>query len=183
MTIRFFLDTEWADVLGADLVSIGLISEDGVHRFYAERNPLPAVATDFVRVAVYPLLQGGSASMSDMAMTTGLRAFLGADTAPFVLADNHHDLALLRYVLAGFDLPDDQAQACGPPPQPVMTVMPKKGLTGQLVEDWFQAHPEQSARRHHALVDDQALRMAWLVATRRIEPPEWATSVQRLGFQ
>ncbi|WP_242733500.1 hypothetical protein [Xanthomonas translucens] len=84
--------------MGSELVSIGLVSEDGVHRFYAERAPLPATPTDFVRHVVYPLLQGG---LSSMAMTTGLRAFLGADQAPLVLADYAHDLVLLRYVLAG----------------------------------------------------------------------------------
>ncbi|MBB5862383.1 3'-5' exoribonuclease [Xanthomonas arboricola] len=175
--MRFFLDTEWADPMGAELVSIGLVSEDGYHRFYAELAPLPAAPTDFVRHVVYPLLQGGQSSMSEMAMTTGLRAFLGADQASLVLADYAHDLVLLRYVLAGFDLPDEQAQACGPIPKPVMTEMLKDGLVGLLVEDWFEQQPEQSARRHHALVDAQALRMAWLVATRRIEPPAWAITV------
>ncbi|WP_232310283.1 3'-5' exoribonuclease [Pseudoxanthomonas mexicana] len=43
-----FLDTEWADPTGSELVSLALITEDGIHRFYAERDPLPDVATDFV---------------------------------------------------------------------------------------------------------------------------------------
>nr|WP_254894379.1 3'-5' exoribonuclease [Xanthomonas citri] len=67
--MRFFLDTEWADPMGSELVSIGLVSEDGVHRFYAERAPLPDRPTDFVQHVVYPLLQGGSCLMSEMAMT------------------------------------------------------------------------------------------------------------------
>lgn len=158
-----FLDTEWADPTGSELVSLALVSEDGIHRFYAERDPLPDVATDFVRSAVYPLLERGQWCMPDQAMTTGLRAFLAAVADPIVVADYPNDLALLQYVVAGFDLPDGQAAACGPIPKPVMTRMLKEGAMGMLIEDYFAGHPDAAARRHHALIDAEALRMAWLV--------------------
>lgn len=170
-----FLDTEWADVLGAELVSMALVSADGGHRFYAERDPLPGLPTDFVRVAVYPLLERSDAALSDAAFTTELRRFLCGIEAPYVLFDYHNDAALLRYALAGFDLPGDEASACGPIPSPVMTEMVRDGLIAMLLEDWFQAHPEASARRHHAGVDAEALRQAWLAASGRIEAP-WASS-------
>ena len=172
-----FLDTEWADPAGSELVSLALITEDGVHRFYAERDPLPEVATDFVRSVVYPLLERGRWRMTDRAMTTGLRAFLGAVTDPIVMADYPNDLALLRHVIAGFDLSDDQAAACGPIPRPVMTRMLKEGAMGMLIEDYFAVHPIAAARRHHALVDAEALRMAWLILTGRVNPPTWARTI------
>lgn len=178
-----FLDTEWADPTGSELVSLALVSEDGIHKFYAERDPLPEVATDFVRLRVYPLLERGRWSMTDQAMTTGLRAFLGAVTEPIVLADYPNDLALLRYVIAGFDLSDDQAAACGPIPQPVMTRMLKEGAMGMLVEDYFAGHPAAAARRHHALVDAEALRMAWQVVTGRVNIPEWARTMHMLRLR
>lgn len=178
-----FLDTEWADPTGSELVSLALITEDGIHRFYAERDPLPEVATDFVRSVVYPLLDRGKWRMSDQAMTTGLRAFLGAVTDPIVIADYPNDLSLLQYVVAGFDLPDDQAAACGPIPQPVMTRMLKEGATGMLIEDYFVGHPGAAARRHHALIDAEALRMAWLVVTGRVATPHWATTMLRHQVQ
>ena len=81
----FFLDTEWADPIGSELVSLALVSEDGAYRFYAERDLLPTTPTDFVRHVVYPLLERGPAALSDQAMTTGLRAFLGASPEPVVL--------------------------------------------------------------------------------------------------
>lgn len=168
-----FLDCEWADVLGAELVSLALVSADGGRRFYAERDPLPSPPTDFVRVAVYPLLERGNAALSDIAFTTELRRFLCGIEAPYVLFDYHNDGALLRYALAGFDLPDAEAFACGPIPSPVMTEMLREGLMTVLLEDWFQAHPVASARRHHAAVDAEALRQAWLAATGRIEAT-WA---------
>lgn len=178
-----FLDTEWADPTGSELVSLALISEDGIHRFYAERDPLPEVATDFVRSVVYPLLERGSYRMTDQAMTTGLRSFLSAVTEPIVVADYPNDLVLLQYVIAGFDLSDDQAAACGPIPQVVMTRMLKDGATGMLVENYFAGHPEAAARRHNALVDAEALRMAWLVVTGRLPEPAWARTLKNYRVQ
>lgn len=51
-----FLDAEWADNDTLELVSLGLVSQDGRHRFYAERHPLPAAPSPFVASDVYPLL-------------------------------------------------------------------------------------------------------------------------------
>jgi hypothetical protein len=153
--------------MGSELVSIGLVSDDGVHRFYAERALLPDRPTDFVQNVVYPLLQGGSCSMSEMAMTTGLRAFLDADRAPLVLADYAHDLVLLRYVLAGFDMPDSQAQACGPIPE-VQGMVIDGGQLDRNVERLFESNYAFAARRHHALNDAEVLRRAWLVCK---QPP------------
>lgn len=42
--MNLFLDTEWADVIGNELMSLALVSEDGRHTFYAERDPLPSGA-------------------------------------------------------------------------------------------------------------------------------------------
>lgn len=170
----FFLDTEWADPIGSELVSIALVSEDGLHRFYAERDPLPAMPTDFVQHVVYPLLDRGPAAMTDRAMTTGLRTFLAAAPEPAIIADYPNDLSLLRYVLDGFDLPDGQAAACGPVPRPILTHMLMDGTTWMLVEDYFEAHPEERARRHHAAVDAEALRVAWRIATGRDPMPGWS---------
>jgi len=178
-TTYYFLDTEWADVTGSELVSLAVVNEGGDRLFYAERASLPEAPTDFVRQRVYPLLDRGGAALPDAVLTTELRAFLSEADAPAVMADFPNDLQLLRYALDGFELPDDQVAACGPRPAPVMTRMSKEGLPALLVEDWFAAHPEHRARRHHALVDAQALRVAWLVATDRIPAPAWAHSYRR----
>ncbi|HEL4185784.1 TPA: 3'-5' exoribonuclease [Stenotrophomonas maltophilia] len=159
--MNLFLDTEWADPIGSELVSLALVSEDGAYQFYAERDPLPAFPTDFVRHAVYPLLQGGPAAMSDMAMTTALRAFLSAIPGAWVLADYPNDLQLLQYVLAGFDLGGDQVQRCGPVPLVNMELLVSSSPLRLAIEAWFQSNPEQCRRRHHSMVDAQALRAAW----------------------
>nr|WP_295942337.1 3'-5' exoribonuclease [uncultured Xanthomonas sp.] len=171
--MRFFLDTEWADTLGSELVSIALVSEDGEF-FYAERDTLPDHPTDFVRQVVYRHLDRGAAASSDEAMTRSARAFLYGRPSPVIYSDYANDLQLLHYVLGGFDLSEAKASACGPVPGPLAThvIHDKAMLT--LVEAYFEAHPPVRARRHHALIDAEALRRAWLVATGREPCPPWA---------
>lgn len=167
----YFLDTEWADDQGTELVSLALVSEDGTQEFYAEREHLPQSPTTFVRDRVYPLLDRGDAILSDEQMTSALRAFIGRVALPFVLADFPNDLKLLQHVLEGFPLGDSNASQ--PPTALVTTLMCRDEKTTALLEHWFAMHPSEAARRHHALVDAQALRMAWLAATRR-RGGEWS---------
>ncbi len=167
--MRFFLDTEWADVLGADLISIGLISEDGSKQFYAERDPRPQATSDFVRHVVFPLLEGGACLMSDRAMTKALRAFLADAESPRVIADYFNDIALLQFVLAGFELPDEQVDACGPLPDFETQLADDLGLR-MAVEGWFSSHAEHQENRHHALVDAKALRIGWLAYSDSLPP-------------
>jgi hypothetical protein len=162
-----FLDTEWADAAGTELVSLALVSEDGLHCFYAECEQLPATPTPFVAEVVYPRLQRGATALDPSALRESLRIFLSAFASAYVLADYPNDIRLLRAVLAG------DGMEAGPPPSVVTTVMEKEGSTAEWVETWFRLHPALAARRHHALVDAQALRMAWRVATGRISVDEW----------
>lgn len=151
-----FLDCEWADVLASDLVSLALVSIDRRHIFYAERDPLPIDPTPWVARVVYPLLDRGPAAMSDAAMTHCLREFLASIDRPRICYDFPHDRRLCQYVLDGFEMPTPEG------PIPV-------GLRWQFFEDmrepmarWWASNPEEQARRHHALVDANALRAAYL---------------------
>jgi hypothetical protein len=161
----FFLDTEWADEQGIELVSLALVSEDGAQEFYAEREHLSDDPTDFVKERVYPLLDRGDTLLSDDAMTSALRAFLSRVALPFVLADFPNDLKLFLHVLEGF--PFGASSASRRSMALVTTLMCRDEKTTALLERWFAMHPREAARRHHALVDARALRMAWLAATSR----------------
>ncbi|MBO9873533.1 3'-5' exoribonuclease [Xanthomonas sp. D-93] len=171
--MRFFLDTEWADTLGSELVSIALVAENGIDYLYAEREVLPAHPTDFVRSVVYPLLDRGKAILPDQAMTTRIRDVLYSAKAPMICADYANDVQLLHYVLAGFELPDTEVSLCGPAPRVVDVQIIHDRSTAMLVEAYFEAHPAARARRHHALVDAEALRVAWHVSTGRMPCPSW----------
>lgn len=167
MSSYVFLDTEWADAAGSELVSIALISDDGRHRLYAESAQLPETPTKFVAEIVYPLLERGCSAMDERALSDALGAFFDSVGPVYVLADYPNDFRLLRSALAG------GGSDAKLPSTVVTTVMDKEGSTAEWVETWFRERPALAARRHHAMIDAQALRMAWLKVTDRISAEEW----------
>lgn len=64
-----------ADVQESEFVSLALVSDCSQFEFYAERDPLPAEPTDFVRSVAYPLLERGAQAMPDAQFTEALHAF------------------------------------------------------------------------------------------------------------
>lgn len=157
-----FLDTEWADDEGRELVSLALVSHDGASVFYAERDPLPTRPTEFVRSCVYPLLDGGSAALAEMEFTRALRVFLCAVRTPHVVYDYPNDGALLLTAISGFGrLPSELADV-PPPPRHLRSSLLTDAHLSPAVEEYFLAHPNEASKRHHALVDAMALRAAWL---------------------
>jgi hypothetical protein len=159
---RLFLDTEWADASGEELVSLALLSEDGAHRFYAEIDPLPTYPTLFVRTVVYPLLQRGDAALSATQFTRRLRAFLAALPAPrYIVFDADTDAVLLRHALAGFGLRDT---GLGPVVH-IEEVLLLRPDIRDGIETYFERHTEANLRRHHAGVDAEALRRAFRAVT------------------
>lgn len=161
---RLFLDCEWADNLGSELVSIALVSEDGAQRFYAEVNPLPDKPTDFVRYVVYPLLEHGYWAMPHAELTHHLRAFIAPLPEPRVIYDQHNDGALFRYAIDGFEEAD--ADALGPYSDVAQELVSHDALTAQI-ERYFSERQAARGRRHHAMVDAEALRWAYSAAAER----------------
>lgn len=153
--IRLFLDTEWSNDALRELVSLALISEDGEHVFYAERDPLPGMPSSFVRESVYPLLNRGEAAMKDSAMTHALRSFLEPLGDCEIFADAPLDFSMLSRVWNGRDRT--------PPGPPFRTRLAREGNLMPSVERYFELNPAQRALRHHALVDAMALRSAWIL--------------------
>lgn len=151
-----FLDCEWADVLASELVSIALLSRDGERVFYAERDPLPADPTPWVRAVVYSLLDRGERAMADAQMTFAMRTFLAAIDTPRTHYDFGADRALCQYVMDGFDIPE--------PPGPPLANVQWQWCDNlqQAIEGWWHSHPDAQSKRHHALVDAMALRAAYI---------------------
>ncbi|TLY50607.1 MAG: hypothetical protein E6K53_09895 [Gammaproteobacteria bacterium] len=180
--MNLFLDTEWADAEGTQLVSLALVSEDGEHVFYAERDPLPSNPTQFVRDVVYPLLDRANKALDDCLFTTRLRQFLSRFEAPLVIYDVTTDVDLLKRALTGFDLTDAEVARSGPIPNTHTAEISENGMIKMMIEDWFDSHSDARLMRHHARVDAQAFRMAWLAANDKIEP-DWSRTwkVHRKG--
>ncbi len=158
---RLFLDCEWADHLGNELVSLALVSEDGQTRFYCEVSPLPKHPNDFVRDVVYPLLNRSHHAKQEIDLTRDLRAFLAQFRDAYVLYDYHVDGTLFRHALDGFNLPDAALMHSPPAPPVVTTLIVERDAVRRQIDQYFAEHPELVQRKHHALVDAEALRWAF----------------------
>ena len=159
--MRLFLDTEFTDanVLKAELISLALVSEDGVNELYLERDPLPGRCSAFVRANVCPLLDRGSAAVPDGEFTRRLRAFLRGIPEPLIIADFPGDKFFCEIALTGFHLPRSALADSGSIPAIRWQVENDAELAARI-ERWFSMH--SAAKRHHALTDARALRDAWM---------------------
>lgn len=159
-----FFDTEFTE-LGIDprLVSIGLISEDG-REFYAELSDTyqPKDCSAFAQEAVLPHLEGGEARMTMDGLTLRLGNWLESFAQPVRLATDS----------LSWDWPWIQELFCIPGTWPANVAGQPLSLYQiiyspffeQVVEQAFETH-EPKLRRHHALDDAKANRIAWLAWT------------------
>jgi 3' exoribonuclease, RNase T-like len=157
MPDNLFLDTEWNNDAARELVSLALIHEDGLRRFYAERLPRPEAPSSFVRAVVYPLLEGPV--LSDQEFGAQLRAFIASFDHPRIHFDGAIDQRQLARALTGFGTWNGGIPAWEPVLVTRLDVLDKQ-------EQYFASRPDQVARRHHAAVDAEALRHAWVGVVR-----------------
>lgn len=159
-----FVDTEFTDFIQTDLISIGLVTEDG-REFYAERNDYRREdCSDFVVAEVLPLLHRvPDARCSSAHLTFRLREWFAALGEPVTLVcDYFGDWELLADALLG-----DVHQ------KPPANVGEKWLLSQEIVGDpvFQRAFSDTFSRDwppHHALADARALRagfLAWRAAT------------------
>ncbi|MDO1530337.1 hypothetical protein QMK61_15980 [Fulvimonas sp. R45] len=148
-----FLDTEWANDR-RDLVSLALVNVDGSRVLYLERDPLPSQPSAFVLSVVYPLLDRSSA-LPDHQFTDTLRAYVAASGVPHIHFDSQWDKVLLGQALSEWG-----RNLTGIPE--FVSVLIERNDVRDEVEVYFKNNPEALARRHHALVDAEALRHAFV---------------------
>jgi len=159
---RLFLDCEWADTQGTELVSMGLIAEDGQHRFYSEISPLPPHPSDFVSKVVYPLLEHGVNRRTCVNLAYELRTFLAQFQDPFVLYDCATDGHLFREALAGTGLHEDELSQLPQAPLVATTLIADRDAIRRQIDNYIVEHPERLEVKHHSMVDAEALRCAFL---------------------
>lgn len=154
-----FLDTEWADDAGRELVSLALVSGgpyglfngEAFGPFYAERDPLPA-PNAFVSSAVYPRLQRAERALPDELFSDGLASYiegcrnLYTEEPPIIIATHANDFELMRAMLA--------VTAKIPPYREELRY--SESLL-DLIRIAFASDPELLKWRHHALVDARVL--------------------------
>lgn len=99
-----FLDTEFTDFLDCELISIGLVSDDGQHELYLEVQDFDrSICNAFVQSAVWAHLgQIDGAVVPKTEVQTRLRTWFATLPASVTIAcDSQHDRDLLADALDG----------------------------------------------------------------------------------
>lgn len=150
-----FLDTEYTDPLNIDLISIGMVSEDGQFELYLERNDYRVEDCNaFVRAAVLPLLDAPLSNvLSREAMVMRLRNWFASLPRQVIIAcDDRTDYELLIDAMDGA-MPDNLAG--------IQDVRPLVDST-TFHRAACQYHSTPGQPWHHALHDARAHRAGWL---------------------
>lgn len=150
-----FLDTEFTDFEDCDLISIGMVSEDGHHEFYAERTDYRKDACNtFVRREIEPLLgQKPEAACSSAELKSRLWNWFASLPSLVQLAcDSERDKDLLWRAL-GDGLPLNLKHE-------IFDLRPMLDTQAfySAVAEYYQ---EDGCALHHALHDARASRMGW----------------------
>lgn len=168
-----FVDTEFTDFIDCELISLGLVSEDGKHELYFEvTDHAVEKQSEFVRAAIVPLLDNDKHGAPYREAAMILQEWIDRlpDEEVMIVADYHMDLHLMGDMLleAGGSRKRVLAKSLDDAFRHVlhergyhMPVQQQRAFMGlQLgIEEYFL---EVDNRRHHALVDAKANRHAWL---------------------
>lgn len=153
-----FFDTEFTGlVIDPKLISIGLIDESGEETFYAELSDTWHTddASSFVQAAVLPLLEGGTALMTMDELTLRLGNWIEDFEQPVTLATDSltWDWPWIREI---FYIPGTWPANLQPKPASLHDMVQHPAFDRE-VEFAFA----RGLRRHHALEDARANRLAW----------------------
>jgi hypothetical protein len=151
-----FLDTEFTDFIDCELVSIGMVSEDGQHEFYAERTDYTdSWCNNFVREGVLPLLGRfpGAACTRDELTKRVWEWFATLPRHVQIAADSTHDRDLL-WDAFGEGLPQNLDRK----------VFDLRSLIDTTVfnDAVCRYHDQPNQPWHHALHDARAHRAGWM---------------------
>ena len=152
-----FLDTEFTRLTRPDLISMGLVTEDG-REFYAERTDyFETQCSDFVRETVQPLLgRVPGAACSQPELTNRVREwFKQLPELATVVFDSEKDWFLLAVAMLGrphSKPPGDFAKRL---------YLDSAIITQPVFEQAHKLAYTQAWPRHHALADARALRAGY----------------------
>jgi hypothetical protein len=154
--IRVYFDTEFTNFQRPELISIGLVSDDGAHEFYAERTDFKlSHCSDFVRGEVLPLLgrHPSCVAGSGRQVSNALCAWLDALPCREVelAADYKTDFELLDEILF------ERRQ---PGPAIRQVDCSRLSESSEFTEAYVRYFLDAGRLRHHALHDARALRHA-----------------------
>lgn len=167
---RIFCDTEFTGLTeDAELISIGLVAEDGLRTFYAEvcdqDRRHDALMGNFAREHVLPHLQGHECALATDDLARQLAEWVEAFDCPVTLAIDSLQWDW-RWV-------QDLFRKHGPWPQNLSTQPLLLTMNYLMDFEKFEEAVERAfgmgLRRHHALDDAKANRLGWIAAGGDIE--------------
>lgn len=171
--MRVFLDTEFTGLVRhPKLISIGLVTEDGQHQYYAELTDTYSRAhcSDFALEHVLPYLEGGACRKSLLQVRAELGAWIEALKDPVTLLTDapSWDWPFVCQIFSSQAWPDN--------------LEPRPGFLDHSY-DFMEALALQpkSLRLHHALDDALANRGAWLHLQKEKTPLERAIESHNLS--
>lgn len=148
--MRFWFDTEFIeDGKTIDLISIGVVAEDG-RTYYAETNDwIPGKASQWVKDNVLVHLRGGEAIKPRDVIARELIEFMGEEPEIWAYYADYDWVALCQLHGTMMQLPEGWPMYCRDLKQLVDSVGNPK-------------LPKQITAEHHALADALWTREAWL---------------------
>ena len=175
-----FLDTEFTDLVNAELLSIGMATRDGRHEFYSELDlnsetgkARQAKSSDFVKYGVleyWGQIPGAACTELEMGRRAGewLLKIASDSRKPLTIAfDYQMDYELLEYAIRDADLWDRVREVVVPLKVNEVT----DAITGELAAEFcYEQLSNPGGRglhRHHALADALALRAAYVALNPR----------------
>jgi hypothetical protein len=169
-----FLDTEFTDFKDCDLISIGIVSEDGQHEFYVEiTDYTEGWASPFVREVVVPMLDHNKHGKPFAAASVALNEWLEALPSKEILVIIDYGMDHYLFSELVNDSPvrhskKTSVRMIDPAFRHVLhergyhSVAQQTAAWGVIVEQterYFRLYDE---RQHHALVDAKANRHGWV---------------------
>lgn len=172
-----FLDTEFTDFKHMDLISIGVVSEDGKFEFYQEvNNHIADYRSDFVNEVVMPLLNpseyGKSYDWVALLFAEWLDNLPSKDIA--IVIDYSGDRFLAEKLLQ--KIPSKKQIRFMLVSDALTQVLQERGLftpakntlaMSTFVEEASKYY-QQDPRVHHALVDAKSNRHGWISAINKV---------------
>jgi hypothetical protein len=146
--LRFWFDTEFMDDgRTIDLISIGIVADDG-REYYAESNECDlSRANDWLRANVLPRLVLGSARSRKL-MAKEIRAFVGYKPELWAYYADYDWVALCQLYGSMIDLPQGWPNWC-------------RDVKQLCVDKGDPRLPKSPTREHNALADARWNREAW----------------------
>lgn len=172
-----FLDTEFTDFKHMDLISIGVVSENGKREFYQEvNNHIADYRSDFVNEVVMPLLKsseyGKSYDWVALLFADWLNDLSSKDIT--IVIDYSGDRFLAEKLLQ--KTPSNKQIRFMLVSDALTQVLQERGLytpaTNTLAMSTFVEEAgnyyQQDPRVHHALVDAKSNRHGWISAINKV---------------